>query len=73
MDSFSMLPGSRPSRLNLSGRGTEYLLAGGLLVIIVGAVVLSIWGDDKSDGPGGKPMWQCQECKYQFEPAPMSS
>ena len=71
MDSFSTLPGSRPSRLNLGGRGTEFLLGGGLVVIIVGSVVLSIFGGGEG-GPGDiKPMWQCQACKHPFEPEPM--
>jgi hypothetical protein len=71
MHSVPTLPGSRPSRLAFGGRGTEYILIGGLLIIIVGSVALSIFGGGKG-GPGDiKPMWECQACQHRFEPPPV--
>ena len=72
MDSFSMFPRSRPSRLNLGGRSTEYLLIGGLVVIIAGSLALTVFNPGKK-GPGDiKPMWQCQACQHKFEPPPVT-
>jgi len=71
MDSFSSLPGSEPARLNLSGRGTEYLLIGGLIIIIGGALALTFFGGDKDGSGSYKPLWQCQKCKHEFEPPPL--
>lgn len=53
------------------GRGVEYLLAGALAVVIIGAVALSVvsfLGGDEDEVPIGDPVahFQCQVCKKEW-------
>ena len=75
MNRFLSLPGLSHRRLDLGGRQTEYLLIGGLIIVIVGAISLAIFGGGKDDGDEYEPMWQCQAegCKHEFKPPPVKT
>ena len=68
MNGFASLSNAGPARLSLGGRGMEYLLVAGLIIIIGGSLALAFLGGGEPPPP--KPAWQCQECKHTFEPPP---
>jgi len=57
------------ARLDLGGRRTEFLLIGGLAVVIIGAIVLTVLHsmDVRIGGGSPKPMAECQSCQERFE------
>ena len=75
MKRFLSLSGSRFSRPDFGGRRTEHLLIGGLIVVIVGALALAIFGGGGDDTEEYEPMWQCQAegCKHEFRPPPVKT
>ena len=71
--------GSGDKRLDLAGGGgskMRWLLAAGLVVIIVGSVILAIKGFfDETPGSDrttrkGPPTFQCRKCGHKFNPRP---
>ena len=60
------LPKTDPQAMAFGGRGTEYLLVVGLVIIIAGAVILTLYSPDTQ-----KPLiiqFQCRACQHTFEP-----
>ena len=61
-------PRTGTARLNLGGRGTEFLLIGGLAAVIIGAIVLAVMhAFDFNVGSSPKAMAECQSCQKRFE------
>ena len=57
------------ARLNFGGRRTEFLLIGGLGVVIIGAIVLTVMHGmgGRIGGGSRKPMAECRSCQERFE------
>jgi ribosomal protein L32 len=56
------------ARLGLGGRGTEFLLIGGLAVVIIGAIVVTLmYAFDFRITSSPKAMAECQSCGKRFE------